>query len=532
MIRATTGGVLRGYRKNLMDSFIRDNKARNTVLSQRVFNSYAEDPAAAAKAFRLRKSRMMVNSQHDVCQGAYSKFQSAFTCLDTISKLIDTKNGDGAGCLKDTTLEMLNDPTGDARTQLSKVLDQLSQSIVQNLNQKYGDDFIFAGADGHNVPFEVKTVDGKDKLYYRGVPVDAAVPNVWKDGDTPFAVTKDGKLIAPGGTSEGCYLKMDNIKMMSVKEYEELYTLPNLEPKNVSTPVNAQGFEEYNEDGTIFEGKEGQKGGYYLMVDATGQPVNGGDKAGSLIKQEDYYAAVERVNSAPNRIEDNATPNKVVYVDKDGKVLQTPPTTDAEKENAFFMIVDGKPSEQVMTEKEYEDAKCDAEKLEYLMNEKRFVDIGLGFQENESGQLIESSGFNDALNGLTFLGYGLDEDGDPRNIYSIVQELRQIADSVPEGEDWSTDTYDKFKALVKKLEGSADDFKTEYTNMDAGTLKLKNNLALLEDNFYGLQEQYSAIEDVNMADAISSFLWAEYCYNAALKVGNSILSQTLMDYLN
>ncbi len=531
MIRATTGGVLRGYRKNLMDSFIRDNKARNTMLTQRTFNSYAEDPAAAAKAFRLRKSRMMVNSQHDVCQSAYSKFQSAFTCLDTISKLIDTKNGDGAGCLKDTTLGMLNDPKGDARTQLSKVLDQMSQSIVQNLNQKYGDDFIFAGADGHNVPFEVKTVDGKDKLYYRGVPVDAAVPNVWKNGDTPFSVTKDGKLDA-AGTNEGCYLKMDNIKMMSVKEYEELYTLPNLEPKNVSTPVNAQGFEEYNEDGTIFEGKEGQKGGYYLMVDATGQPVNGGDKAGSLIKQEDYYAAVERVNSAPNRIEDNATPNKVVYVDKDGKVLPGPPTTDADKETSFFMIVDGKPSEQVMTEKEYEDAKCDAEKLEYLMNEKRFVDIGLGFQENESGQLIESSGFNDALNGLTFLGYGLDEDGDPRNIYSIVQELRQIADSVPEGEDWSTETYDKFKALVQKLEVSADDFKTEYTNMDAGTLKLKNNLALLEENFYGLQEQYSAIEDVNMADAISSFLWAEYCYNAALKVGNSILSQTLMDYLN
>ena len=46
------------------------------------------------------------------------------------------------------------------------------------------------------------------------------------------------------------------------------------------------------------------------------------------------------------------------------------------------------------------------------------------------------------------------------------------------------------------------------------------------------QEQYSNIEDVNMADAITSFIWAEYCYNAALKVGNSILSQSLMDYLN
>ena len=530
MIRATTGGVMRGYRKNLMDSFIRDNKARNTVLTQRTFNSYAEDPAAAAKAFRLRKSRMMVNSQHSVCQDTYSKFQSAFSCLDTISKLIDTENGDGAGCLKDTTLEMLNDPKGDARTQLSKVLDQLSQSIVQNLNQKYGDDFIFAGADGRNVPFEVKQVDGRDRLYYRGVPVDAAVPNVWKDGDTPVKVTKDGKLQVQG-PDEGCYLKMDNIKMMSVKEYEELYTLPDVEPKDTSDP-NAQGFEEYNEDGTLFTGADGQKGGYYRKTNGAttfplGKPANPND----LISKDDYYETVKRVNSAPTRIVNNTGNDDLVYVDKDGKVLQTPPATDADKENAFFMIVDGKPSEQVMTEKEYDEAKCDAEKLEYLMNEKRFVDIGLGFQENENGKLIESSAFDESLNGLTFLGYGIDEDGDPKNIYSIVQELRQIADSVPDGEDWSTETYEEFKGLVQKLETAGSKYKTEFTNMDAGTLKLKNNLALLEDNFYGLQEQYSEIEDVDMADAISSFLWAEYCYNAALKVGNSILSQSLMDYL-
>lgn len=67
--------------------------------------------------------------------------------------------------------------------------------------------------------------------------------------------------------------------------------------------------------------------------------------------------------------------------------------------------------------------------------------------------------------------------------------------------------------------------------MSAGTQKLENNVELLEDNFYNLQEQYSDIEDVDMADAITSFLWAQYCYNAALKVGNSILSESLMDYL-
>ena len=67
--------------------------------------------------------------------------------------------------------------------------------------------------------------------------------------------------------------------------------------------------------------------------------------------------------------------------------------------------------------------------------------------------------------------------------------------------------------------------------MSAGTTKLKNNLEILEDSFYNLQEQYSALEDADMVESISSFLWAQYCYNAALKAGNNVLSESLMDYL-
>ena len=88
-----------------------------------------------------------------------------------------------------------------------------------------------------------------------------------------------------------------------------------------------------------------------------------------------------------------------------------------------------------------------------------------------------------------------------------------------------------YKRQVKKLERASSEFKTEFTNMSAGTQKLENNVELLEDNFYNLQEQYADIEDVDMADAITSFVWAQYCYNAALKVGNSVLSESLMDYL-
>lgn len=467
MIRATTGGVMKGYRSNLMNSFIGMNSARNTVLSQRVFNSYAEDPAAAAKAFRLRKSRLMVDSQHDICNDVLKKYDTAYACLQSIDEVLDTKDGQYGAymkTLKGVTLSWLNDPTGDAREQLSKVLDQTSDLITQTMNQKYGDNFIFAGADGHNVPFEVKTMeDGTKKLFYRGISVDAAVPDVmtFKDnnGDTQLLEVNAGtNLMSQGG---GSYIKMDTSALIKQSDFDDIITNdPTAQQPNI------------------------------LYKDAAGTPLCFNEK-GEVVDPAAYTGDIYYLN-----------------MDK--------------------AQADG----LVMTTKDYDAACKDAEKLKYLANEKNYVDIGLGFKEDENGNLLDSSGFNAALPGISFLGYGVDEDGDPKNIYSIVQRLTEISDSVPEGGKWTDDVYDEFDRLVGKLETACSSFKTEFTNLAAGTTKLDNQEQLLVDNFDNLQEQYAALEDVDMVDSITSFIWAEYCYNAALKVGNSILSESLMDYLN
>ena len=511
MIRATTGGVLRNYRTNLMNSFIRDNKARETVLTQRVFNSYAEDPAAAAKAFRLRKSRMQASSQLDVCRDTWHKYQGAYACLQKVSELIDTENGSDLATLKDATLKWLNDPTGDARTQLSKVLDNLSDTIIQNMNQTYGDDFIFAGADGQNVPFKVEDVDGHKQLYYRGVPVDAAVPKVLEDGTGAAVKVDDNGKIDPAGEN---YLSAD----------AELTEAPQL--------VQDQG-------------------GQMLMVDANGNLTH--DTTGTsyllggtpTLTQDEFDAAKaagEDPNSFTSYTDADGTgrfirKSDIVSMSQDEyQEIQNNVMTDGAGQ-PYVLTKDGKDyyvtknDDNVIAKADYDKSCEDVEKLDYLMKEKRFVDIGLGLQEDENGKLIESSAFNEALNGLTFLGYGLDEDGDPKNVYSIVQRLKEISESVPSGGEWTTEVYDEFHRLVGKLETAADQYKTQFTNQSAATTKLESSVGLLEDNVYNLKEQYSELEDVNMADAITSFIWAEYCYNAALKVGNSILSQSLMDYL-
>ena len=439
MIRATTGGVLRSYRYNLMNSFINTNKARDTVLSQRTFNTYADDPASAAKAFRLRKARMTVKSQYDICNDTYFKFQTAWQCLESVSLMVDNETGEYMSTIKGTDLTMLNDPEGDARTQLGKALDQISQSIVQTMNQKYGDNFIFAGADGHNVPFEIKE-DGK--LYYRGVPVDASEPKYFDGtdsvGNTPVKINAQGEVDAAGDRFLMAY----------------------------SGTIDAASYDAAKNNGETVPD---------VLMDTSGKPALVRDKYGN-----ECYVLADKAN--------------------------------------------------IMTKDQIDEAQKDYEKLEFLKKEKLYVDIGLGFQEN-NGKLIPSSAFNAALIGIDFFGSGLDEDGDPKNIYSLVQRMKELADSVPENGLWSIEDWTEFDRLVGKMEDAAEDFHTAFVNMDAGTSKLKNNLGLLEDNFYNLQEQYANLEDVDMADAITSFVWAEYCYNAALKVGNSVLSESLMDYL-
>ena len=526
MIRATTGGVLRSYRSNLMGAFIRDNAARNTLLTQRVFNSYAEDPAAAAKTFRLRKSRMETSSQLKICDDVYHKYQGAYACLQTVSELIDTQNSSSnVSTLKSTTLEMLNDPTGDARTQLNKVLDNLSDTIIQNMNQTYGDEFIFAGADGHNVPFTVEEKDGVKQLFYRGIPVDAAVPKVMTN--------TDGTKVTLDGAAATTYVR-DGIDKVEASEVD---ALPALEVDANGDPITIGGT-----DGNVYYVKQGTLANKVTEEDLRNQVAAATGLTGEALEEalEEEKAKYVETSEFKPPLDDNV----LSYYPKDDLVLKDEydKVNDSvmrdENGDPYSFTVDGTKyyaaadqKDPFVTEEAYEQACEDAEKLEYLANEKRFVDIGLGLQEDENGKLIESSAFNECLSGLTFLGYGMDDDGDPKNIYSIVQRLKDIAAGVPEGEDWDTPTWEEFDRLVGKLENASSEYKTQFTNQSAGTEKLKNNYDLLEDNIYNLKEQYSNLEDVNMADAISSFLWAEYCYNAALKVGNSILSQSLMDYL-
>lgn len=347
MIRITTNGTLRNYKSHLMNSTKGLNDAFTTVLTGRKFNAYSEDPASATQAFRLRSSLSSAAKQAENNDTVIKKFSTAWDIIDDVHDDLAIQMG------KVPALQGSNGTNLSVLPELGKVLKSGAKAIVQDMNAKYGDNFIFGGADTLNVPF---TFGPNGELLYR--------------------------------------------------------------EKNVDEMKKA----------------------------AADDPQNNYDS----------------VNDSLN------------------------------------------------------------------------VDIGLGFQENNNGDLITSSAYNSALNGLDFLGYGTDDDGDPKNVVSLMNKLGDIFEGYdPKTNTWANGTSaEDAQRIMGKLEKATDKLHTAHVELDAETTYLNTNYDRLKSTMANLNTQVVGTEDVDPAQAIMDLVWAQQAYNAALKVGTNIIPQSLLDYMN
>lgn len=398
MLRVTTNGVLKGYRYNLYTSRYTMDKNTNTVLTQRNFNSYAEDPAAAAHCYQLRRAYQRANSQMSLGSSICRKYDVAWHTMESVLSDVNQRLDDSALA---ETIRSENGSTAAGRQALGLSLENLADSIAQTMNARYGENFVFAGADGLNVPFTWDLETEPKQLLYRGIPVDTPKPPE---------------------------LQMD------------------------------------------------QTAGEPLKFSQDGTPWQAGD---------------------------------VYYKDTDGNIV---------------------------SQADYDKNKKDYDALTYMAKgETKYADLGLGMQEDENGKIIPGSAIDVSLQGIDFLDWGVDEDGDPKNVVSIIQRMGNILKNCdPDSGKYANGDADmaEMDRLLNKLNQAGDRLSNKHTELDTKKKFLDSNQHQLENSTYTIQQQFAAVEDVDMEAAIMDLSWAKVCYNTALKVGNSILSQSLMDYIN
>ncbi|KXL52079.1 flagellar hook-associated protein FlgL [Anaerotignum neopropionicum] len=186
-----------------------------------------------------------------------------------------------------------------------------------------------------------------------------------------------------------------------------------------------------------------------------------------------------------------------------------------------FKLVDGK-LQYFGLDVSSTDADVQAQ-LKDMANAKIYVDLGFGLTFT-GGNMDSNSAFNTAISGLNALGYGQSNGMDN----NLVDLLGTVADEL-EKDPIDGDTLD---ALSKQFSDSKSKLTDFLTALGTKSNFLESTKTRLEDNKITLNEKIVAVENVDLEAAITDYAWAQFAYNAALKVGNGILSQSFIDFMN
>ena len=481
--RTTTVGVLKNYRYDLNRSNNTMAKSMNTFITRRQFNSYAEDPSRATRCFQLRRAFQRANSQYTINESTLHKYNVAWKSLDSVTTNLYDITEDRSDSSLYAIVRSENGADASARNALGQALVARAKGMVQTMNDRYGENYVFAGADHLNVPF---TWDGVRKNPNYVENVDAT-----KEESAPaFPYLADPDIVGPD-------IKYTNDAGEALME-----------------PV-------LNKD---YDPNDPSKGGKYMaevVTDPHNPTTDDLDKAQKLPVKNPAYKDDWNFK----------------YLKEDGTG-----TNVYEEAGRGALCYRGVPVDSMSAE--------DQEKMEYfLKQETRNLDVGLGFKEKD-GEAISSSVFDSGLQGVYYLGgYGTEErteiigEGDdarkvtatvPNNVISIVNRMGEIllnCDS--EDGSWaSEEERDEFAVLARKFEDTVSLVGQRYAEMDTESGFLRDNSELLSGTADSLNEQITNLEDVDPAAAITEYMFARYCYDAALKVGNSVLSQSLMDYMS
>ena len=529
--RITTNMMMNTYRYNLQNATRTRDLSSTKVQTRRNFNSFAEDPAAATHAWRIRRAFTKNNAYITNNSDTFSRFSIAYAAMDKIKT--DLANNEG---LKNAVLGN-NDPLAGGRYALGAVVYNGAESVIQGINgAKYGDHFVFAGKDGLKVPFSWSD-DGKT-LYYRGVNVDAggmkapraeeitAIADLLKKADMPEAPKEPDPFDTKYTGNTALYEQdMATYKQEYAEFQDKLaeWNTVNAWKDYYSHKTNAKPEGEMPQ-----EIKELQEKIDALAVEnpqTEDERISNGWYEYYTHKTDEKPAAEVPTWLANADKDQYGYPTKEALAAREAEIENTPGATDEAKEKMR--------AEDAEWLAYYKD-QSDFRRLQEMEKEETNVDLGLGLQEDENGDMINGSVFNMALPGIKMIGYGVDEDGDPKNLATLMKKYAAVLERAnPSTGQWSEEDRQEADRLLNKINAVNNDVIKSYSDDVAAQAQfLETNGERLKEQGYTLNEERGAIEDIDPADAISQFLYDYTCYNAALKVGTQLLSQSLIDYMN
>lgn len=162
--------------------------------------------------------------------------------------------------------------------------------------------------------------------------------------------------------------------------------------------------------------------------------------------------------------------------------------------------------------------------LQELSKETVYLDMGFGLNMDAAGNIDPASAFNTALPGINVAGFGKKADGTTKNMVLLAGEIADALEEEPFDQD-------KFENLLNTFDDGRSQVLEQVTVLGTKSQFLSSTKERLETDKINLTTQLDNVVNIDMADAITQYSWAQYAYNAALKVGTNILSPSFIDFM-
>ena len=156
-MRITENMMTSTYNRNLQRN-ISDLASSNLKLSsKRQYNHVSEDPATASKAFAIRDQIARSEEHISVVKNARGELDTADSNIVTLNSILET--------VYEKATKAGGASSQDSMDAIAEELGGLKEEILQTMNAKYGDKFLFSGSSNSEAPF---TVDGDGNLLFNG----------------------------------------------------------------------------------------------------------------------------------------------------------------------------------------------------------------------------------------------------------------------------------------------------------------------------------------------------------------------------
>lgn len=475
-MRITSGMLSSQYSRDLNRATYDLNRAATTAYTFRAFDKPSDDPFVAAQTFQIRRQLAL----NENCQSNLSNVRdAASTAESTLQKV--------ANILSDANnTEVLRGITGtSSQSDRNTIADQLltmRDALVSDMNIQYGNRYLFAGA-GTEAPFTVE--DGT--LFYRGINVDT------------------------GENTNGASAAVS-------------YEYPAGSGKTSSMQIN------------FGKGIGGDLNGYKLSISAgTGAAENAVsvDTDGKTIAITLKDGATKQdLQNLLQGVHADGTEDPTFSAALSDAALTDPNLGDIGAGDLSQITISGidQPGIGVETVQSSTGgtAATNHVDLKALADEKVYVDIGIGMKV-ENGQVLPQSAFNASMPGIDYLGYGMTPDTDvPKNAYSLLGDIASILkDDSLSGESLT----DALQPYLDSFQNTQDEMLANHSELGGRINFLDSTQDYLDSVNLNLTTRDNNVEFVDPANAITDYTMQQFCYQAALQIGNSILQPTLLDFM-